>query len=150
MSFGLVGTTATTGFGTPANQDFQVIIDGTVHNASTTDSSPPTYMQWYQSEMLDEGTHTVGIRDIDGTGLDYLLITPGSNTPLSTRILMVDDAYEGVLYRGAWSTVTDHTFSATSTSKLKFWSFQKGYHQTTTVGDSLTFSYTGKFAVGAS
>lgn len=127
-----------------ASQDFQVIIDGApAYKSSTTDTKPQTYMQWYQSPLLTQGSHTVTLKEMY-SALDLILITPGPDTPLASQTLMVDDVYDGITYTGGgWKEVRDKKYAEGSAS-ITAQPFQNGTHQTSNVGDSLSFSYTGE------
>ncbi|KAJ7587359.1 hypothetical protein C8J56DRAFT_78414 [Mycena floridula] len=127
----------------PTSQDFQVSIDnGSLYNTSTTDTSPQNWMQWYQSPVLEEGIHTIAVSGLHGTAIDLLLISPGPNTSLRGKTLLVDDSYSGIVYGGSsWREIRGSKFR--EDPPLPALPVQNGTHQTSTVGNSLTFSYTG-------
>lgn len=133
-----------------AAQSFEFTMDHTIGplNASTSDTSPPTYVQWFQSPTLDAGSHLIELDSLQELTLDYMVITPGPDTPLSDKTLMIDDTYPGIEYTGSWKIVNDRMFTGPSVSPSSVlapgWPFQNGTHQTSEIGDTLQFSYTGK------
>jgi hypothetical protein len=82
-----------------------------------------------------------------GEAVDYLVITPGDDTPLNGETLLVDDTYSGIHYSGSgWSSV-DSNFSLVqrqNSPSIHAQALQNGTHQTSNIGDSFTFYYTGK------
>ncbi|KAJ7584111.1 hypothetical protein C8J56DRAFT_1095304 [Mycena floridula] len=126
------------------SQNFQVAIDkNTAYNTSTGDQNPQNWLQWYQSPVLLEGVHNITVSQMDGLAVDLLLVTPGPKTLLNGQPLLVDDAYTGIAYNGpGWKEVISQKFveSGTTTYGLPV---LNGTHQTSHVGDSLVFSYTG-------
>ena len=139
----LIGSTGPNPYNHTTSQTFQVSIDGTKpYTTSTTDSDPPHYMQWYQSPLLSAGMHTIVLSALSGLAVDYVVITPAPDTLLTGETLMVDDSYEGISYSGNWQTTSNTTFAGGTI----FYShaFQNTSHQTSTVGDSFLFSYTGQ------
>jgi hypothetical protein len=79
--------------------------------------------------------------------VDYLIITPGDDTPLNGETLIVDDTYSGIHYSGSgWkSAASDFSFLEYATpTVINAQAFRNGTHQTSNIGDSFTFSYTGK------
>lgn len=99
-----------------ASQQFQVTIDNNKpYNTSTSDTDPQHYMQWYQSPLLPSETHSISVSDMDGLALDYMVITPGPDTPLTGHTLMIDDFYQGIKYSGKWQNLTSQTFDGSST-----------------------------------
>lgn len=145
---GNVGTAVALYGNSPAkgmSQNFQVAIDGaSSYTTSTTDPNPQTWMQWYQSPEMSDGLHTITVNDMPGTGIDLILITPGPETPLDSQILMIDDTYSGITFKGdGWKEERDRRFKEGDVG-ITALAFQNGTHQTATAGDSLSFSYTGK------
>ena len=133
-------------FGPTANvgttQVFRVTIDNnTPYNTSTDDTNPEHYRQWYQSPQLSEGTHNITFDQLDGEALDYILVAPGPQTPLAGATLMIDDTYNGIKYSDGWQSVQNSTYAKSSI--IPGSNFMNTTHQTSTAGDSLTFSYTG-------
>lgn len=139
-AFALYGNTAPT----LSNQKFSVSIDGSAaYSSSSEDTSPQNWIQWYQSPALREGAHVVQITDLRGHAVDLLLVTPSPNTPLAGQTLLVDDSYVGIRYNGSgWTESVSRTYQAMST--FKAWPLHNGTHQTSSAGDSMSFSYTGR------
>jgi hypothetical protein len=84
---------------------------------------------------------------MQGEAVDYLVIMPGNDTPLDGETLIVDDTYSGIHYSGSgWRTVaSDFSFvQGESPPPINAQALQNGTHQTSNIGDSFTFSYTGK------
>jgi hypothetical protein len=133
------------------SQTVEVTIDdNTPYSSSTGDTHPQDYMQWYQSPVLPSGHHSVTISQMQGLAVDYLVITPAYDTPLNGETLIVDDTYSGIQYLGSgWSSfVSDFSFleNTVNNAAINAQGFQNGTHQTSDIGDSFTFSYTGKLA----
>lgn len=137
VSVALLGNTA------KLSQEFQVAIDSTSpYTTSTTDDHPQTWMQWYQSPVLKAGHHTLNVSSMRGTALDLILITPGPETSLDGQTLLVDDTYPGVKYIGdGWKEVADQQFNQVDNVLAR--PVQNGTHQTSHVGDSMSFSFSG-------
>ncbi|KAJ7587012.1 hypothetical protein C8J56DRAFT_943392 [Mycena floridula] len=125
------------------SQNFQVAIDKNLaYTTSTGDKDPQTWLQWYQSPLLLEGVHTITVSQMRGLAIDLLLVTPGPETLLNGQPLLVDDAYAGITYNGpGWKEVTSQKFVESGT--VHGLPILNGTHQTSHVGDSLVFSYTG-------
>ena len=73
-----------------------------------------------------------------------MVVAPGPQTSLSGTTLMVDDTYNGIEYSNGWQTNQNSTYAQSS-----IWggsSFMNTSHETNTVGESLTFSYTGMWS----
>jgi hypothetical protein len=93
---------------------------------------------------MSSGHHSVTITQMQGESVDYLIITPGNDTPLDGETLVVDDTYSGIHYSGSgWISVTSD-FGFLQYTTVHAQAFQNGTHQTSSVGDSFTFSYTGQ------
>lgn len=137
IAFAMYGNTA------GISQDFQVEIDGNPpYTSSTTDSSPQNWMQWYQSPQLSEGTHSVNISGNRAIAFDVMIITPGPKTSLTGQTLLVDDSYEHISYEGAgWKQFSGTKYMSTTT--VKALPIGNGTHQTSNIGDSLQFTYSG-------
>jgi hypothetical protein len=87
----------------------------------------------------------VTISQMRGEAVDYLVITPGDGTPLDGETLIVDDMYNGIHYSGSgWISVASDFSFLEYTIPVYAQAFQNGTHQTSSIGDSFTFSYTGK------
>lgn len=91
---------------------------------------------------MDDGHHTVNISVlVNYVSLDYIFITPSPATSLSNEILMVDDSYPTVLYKGAdWKELAALPEPEQATP---FELFQNSAHSTSTKGDSFQFSFAG-------
>lgn len=137
VAFTLWGTTAA------APQDFLVSIDTSEqYNTSTGDTKPQNYLQWYESPQLSAGTHAVNISNIRATSFDLVLITPGLDTPVSAKTLLVDDTYFGIKYFGSgWRTNSTQRFARSA--RVPAQPLLNGTHQTSNVGDFLSFAFTG-------
>ena len=121
---------------------FQVTIDNnSPYNTSTDDDSPEHYRQWYQSPPLTDGPHNISFDLLDGQGIDYILVAPGPQSSLTGATLMIDDTYNGIKYSSGWQTVQNSTY--VKSSIIPGNSFMNTTHQTSTIGDSFAFSYTG-------
>jgi hypothetical protein len=131
------GTTA------KAPQEFSVSIDGNPsYETSTSDKDPQSYLQWYQSPQLPPGQHSINVTNILATGIDYFVVTPGPDTSLEGKSLLVDDMYPGIKYNGAgWKARRGQRFRRRE--KILAQPFQNGTHQTTNIGDSLFFAFQG-------
>lgn len=141
-SINLRGTTS------EAPQDFLVSIDGaTPYNTSTGDRTPQTYLEWFQSPMHPQGNHKMNISNIRGTAIDVLLITPGPDTALLGKTLLVDDISPDIKFLGrGWKTSARPFKRRTNTSKkVTQPAIQNGTHETSTIGDGLFFAFTGAF-----
>lgn len=134
-------------YGNDFNDNFRVSIDNGASFAASTERSfdKQTHQRWYQSPNLAQGSHSVTISGIHGIAFDYLLITPGSNTPLRNKKLMIDDAYSAIQYSGSGWKVSGDLFA--EDDKVQMVPFQNAVHRTSNVGDSLTFTYTGALKI---
>ncbi|KAJ7571942.1 hypothetical protein C8J56DRAFT_1083855, partial [Mycena floridula] len=120
---------------------------------TTVDHNPPSslslhpflYGQFYQSPMLDDTAkiHTINATSVHLVGsieLDYIAVSPGKETPLLGRTLMVDDMYSGLSFGSGW--VTTETVFNLDSNFLAF-PFQNTTHTALTPGSMFSFSYTG-------
>jgi hypothetical protein len=104
--------------------------------------------QWYQSPELEEGHHSVTINQMRGAAVDYVVVTPGLNTLLVGQTLMVDNTYSGIEYSGpGWTDMQAFSFNGGNNGALRAHAFQNTTQETSTAGDSFTFSYTGESTV---
>ncbi|KAJ7598057.1 hypothetical protein C8J56DRAFT_818623 [Mycena floridula] len=139
------GITTIQASGKANSPNFTVSIDGSAATkASTGDVHPPHYVQWYNSNatVLQEGQHVLKLENINGTGVDYVLVNPGQNTLLTGQRLMVDDTYAGINYTGGWQVDKD-TLVTGNGSLYSGTSFKSTSHQSSAVGSSFTFSFSG-------
>ncbi|KAJ7584085.1 hypothetical protein C8J56DRAFT_1028083 [Mycena floridula] len=128
---------------TPNTPEFTVSIDGaTPYTTSTDDLKPPHYLQWYQSPLLDQGDHIIKLDGLNGTGVDYIVISPGNDTSLTDKLLMVDDSYSLINYANHWEVAPAMGLSGNG-SDYAGNVFQNTTHTTAIVGAYLNFSYTG-------
>jgi hypothetical protein len=144
---GCSGTSVAFFGNTPPARDSQwslySIDGGPAHNSSFMDPSPSSSRQWYQSPVLPDGQHNITITHIASTSVDYAVITAGENTPLLRQVLIVDDADPSVSYGGSWTQNTG--MFTTSYDPFIGLPYGNSTHQTTSVGASATFSFTGMF-----
>ncbi|KAG6810395.1 hypothetical protein H0H92_012057 [Tricholoma furcatifolium] len=130
---------------TPASectQWMEVSIDGGATNqVSYGDPDPQNTMQWYKSPTLSDGSHTISFSRIAGTALDFMVVSAGLTTPLSGLTLIVDDGDSGVDYSGTWSNPSERYVE--STSSVEFYPYGNAVHQTSTVGSSMSFQFSG-------
>lgn len=129
--------------GSADSQEFQVSIDDSgPYTSSTSDPTPQTWMQWYQSPTLNSGRHGVNISSLYGEAVDLIAITPGPDTPLSGRTLIVDDGHPSIKYEGkGWKEEGGRYRQG---GGVGFVPFQNSTHNTETVGDSFTFTFSGE------
>ncbi|KAJ7574236.1 hypothetical protein C8J56DRAFT_872510 [Mycena floridula] len=120
---------------------FTASIDNSAPANTTWDNV--AYFPWYKSSGFNPaGTHILTLGDINAISLDYVLVEPGLNTPLAGRNVMVDDNYMGIQYTGNWNEVNGQHFSIQDTY-VPGWALGNTTHQTSRIGDSFKFSYTG-------
>ncbi|KDR80180.1 hypothetical protein GALMADRAFT_136709 [Galerina marginata CBS 339.88] len=125
----------------PASQEISVSIDGGASfTTSYGDLTPPSYRQWYQSPDLAEGKHNITLGQIDGTSLDFAVITPYPDTPINDHRVVADDDNFTIRYSGAWRRNLNEFDAGTLPDGSPF---HNGTHQTWNAGDSLSFSFTG-------
>ncbi|KAJ7599821.1 hypothetical protein C8J56DRAFT_1072456 [Mycena floridula] len=101
--------------------------------------------QLYQSSTLDDTAkiHTVNATFVSLTSSiehDYIAVSPGNETPLLGRTLMVDDTYSGLSFGSGWIT-TGTVFHIVS--DFVAFPFQNTTHRASTPGSMFSFSYTG-------
>ncbi|KAF9481617.1 hypothetical protein BDN70DRAFT_803024 [Pholiota conissans] len=130
--------------GTGASQTFSVSIDGSApYNTTYGDPNPPTYRQWYQSPILEEGTHNIAISNIAGASVDYAVITPGVDTPLARTLIIADNDDPGFNYTGRWRRSQEPFNSGPQPDGNPY---HNTTHQTTYVGDFFTYRFSGSSA----
>ena len=118
-----------------------VSIDGNhPTNTSYNDPNPPSYRQWYQSPTLTEGSHNISLNNLAGTSLDFAVVTVGNDTPLAGQIAIVDNEDPAITFKGNWHLSKESSASGQFPDGLPF---HNSTHQSTTIGDSLTFQFTG-------
>ncbi|KAJ7586485.1 hypothetical protein C8J56DRAFT_1084909 [Mycena floridula] len=91
-----------------------------------------------------QGTHTIDITQLPYIGLDFILVTPGTTTPLSGKTVIVDDDYANIQYVGHWQTSKGQQLQGPwgDDDREPVWAFQNATHETTTPGDYFQFGYT--------
>ena len=141
----LVSGTSVAFFGiTPSassSQTLTISIDGgNPTNTTYNDPNPPSYRQWYQSPTLAEGSHNISISHLAGTSLDFAIVTVGQDTPLAKQVAIVDNENPAITFQGNW---TQNNASFYSSQILFGLPFQNTTQDSTTIGDSLTFLFTG-------
>ena len=119
-----------------------VSIDGgTAYNTTYGTTPPPAYGQWYQSPTLPNGNHTITVSHLALTSVDMALITVDPNTSLQGKTLIVDDDNSAIEYSGTWTRSTSPFNEGTLPDGLPV---GNSTHRSTTVGDTITFRFTGK------
>ncbi|KAG6918311.1 hypothetical protein DXG01_015403 [Tephrocybe rancida] len=125
-----------------ASQNIFVSIDGSKpYETFYNDPSPPTALQWYQSPVLSEGTHTINVSHIAGTSIDYAVVTAGRDTPLTGQTLIVDDGDPSIVYEGSWTRNTGRYTS--SDNPHSGFPYGNATSQSNTVGSKATFLFSG-------
>ncbi|KAJ7580121.1 hypothetical protein C8J56DRAFT_275794 [Mycena floridula] len=125
--------------GVAVGRNLSVTIDDVGPAPATTIQSSLEMSAWYQSPLLDEGSHTMNIttNNLTVTSIDYLVVLPGKTTSLVGKTLAVDDAYPAIQYGSNWETTpvtSNEEFEETFLSTL---------HHTSTPGSKFTFTYSG-------
>ena len=98
-------------------------------------------MQWYQSPLLIEGTHTIVVDQIAGTSVDYAIVTAGLNTPLTGMMAIVDNDDANVQFTGDWMRNTDQFDSGSVPDGLPY---RNSTHRSSTPGDTAHFRFQGE------
>ncbi|KJA17884.1 hypothetical protein HYPSUDRAFT_70381 [Hypholoma sublateritium FD-334 SS-4] len=129
--------------GTGAPRTFAVSIDGTTpYYVAYTDPSPPTYMQWYQSPLLEEGDHNISLSNIaGGASVDFAVVSVGEDTPLSDTLIITDNDDLAFNYTGQWLR-SQHAFIS-GLQKPNGNPYYNSTHQTSDVGSFFTYQFTG-------
>ncbi|KAJ7573418.1 hypothetical protein C8J56DRAFT_1130237, partial [Mycena floridula] len=122
---------------------------------TTIDDNPPSslllrssiYGQFYQSPILEDTAeiHTINatvVGPVDAIALDYIAVSPGNETPLLGRTLMVDDMYGGFSFGSGWVT-EEPVLNLFTNSEFLAFPFQNTTHRASTPGSMFSFSYTG-------
>lgn len=120
----------------------QVALGGSPPQNTSTGNKALTYQQLYQSAILPADHHSIQLSGLtDDTWFDFLVTTPGPNSPLAGQTLMIDDSYTGIQYIGDWQTSTDEIFSLHDAFGAL--ALMNTTHHTSTIGAGLNISYTG-------
>ena len=125
------------------SQILTVSIDGgTPYNATYNDPNPQSYRQWYQSPALPDGQHNISLTHLEGTELDFAVVTVpvGKVASLVDQQVIVDDTDGAFTYKGAWNKNTTQFAAGTVPGGLPY---GNSTHRTTTVGDTFTFQFSG-------
>lgn len=123
-------------------QSAVVSIDGgRPYNITYGTTPAPAFVQWYQSPTLPSGNHTINISQLDGTAVDYAVVTVGQDTPLTGKRVIVDDDSPAIVYNGAWRRDMDPFNAGTLPDGYPY---RNSTHQSTTVGDSAVLRFSGK------
>ncbi len=126
----------------PSLQSVLITIDGNPqYQSSYGDLTPPSYMQWYQSPLLVEGTHTIVVDQIAGTSVDYAIVTAGLNTPLTGMMAIVDNDDASVQFTGDWMRNTDQFDSGSVPDGFPY---RNSTHRSSTPGDTAHFHFQGE------
>lgn len=118
------------------------IDDGTPYNTTYADPNPQSYRQWYQSPILTDGQHNISLTHVEGTELDFAVVTVpvGRVASLVNQQVIVDDADGAIAYKGAWTRNTTQFAAGTVPGGLPY---GNSTHRTTTIGDTFTFQFSG-------
>ncbi|KJA14836.1 hypothetical protein HYPSUDRAFT_59168 [Hypholoma sublateritium FD-334 SS-4] len=123
------------------SQSFSVSIDGgAALTSSYASSTPPAYIQWYQTPVLSDGTHTVQMSHLDGTAVDMVIVTVGPNTPLAGKNIFVDNNDPSIQYSGSWVENGSGFEAGSLPSGLPVGNTTQ---QSTKIGDTMTFRFSG-------
>ena len=126
-----------------SSQILTVSIDGSKPtNTSYNDPNPPSYRQWYQSPTLTEGSHNISL-SLAETSLDFAIVTAGNDTPLAGQIAIADNDNPAITFQGNWKRSRASFNSSQIPDGLPF---QNTTQDSTTIGDNLTFLFTGTFS----
>ena len=132
----------------PGSQWALFYVDGApAVNLSFMDPSPPTVdWQWYQSPILPDGKHNITITHMPGVAVDYVVVTAGQNTQIFGQSIIVDDGDPSITYGGAWAR--NNNSYTDNFGPYRGVPYGNGVHQTTSVGATAMFSFTGTFIYG--
>lgn len=97
-------------------------------------------MQWYQSPLLAEGTHTIVVNQMAGTSVDYAIVTVGLNTPLTGMTAIVDNDDPSIQFTGGWMRNTNQFDSGSVPDGFPY---RNSTHRSSTPGDTALFRFQG-------
>ena len=120
---------------------------------SYSDPAPPSYRQWYQSPVLEQGTHNVTLANVLGASIDFAVITADISLDTiaeSKQTVVVDDSDPAIAYGGVGWAVTNATFPSNLAAAVSITPYGNSTHVTSTVGDSFEFNFTGNGALSFS
>jgi hypothetical protein len=127
------------------SQEATVQIDnGTFFAINYDDPTPPTYKQWFTTPTLPDGNHTITIRNLYGTSIDYAVVKVGNDTSLTGQTVIVDDDSPLIQYSGQWSRNTDEFVAGSPTGSLTGCPYGNVTHHSSNAGDNFTFRFSGK------
>ena len=142
MNRGLALTGRPTGVGVtvsaPSSSDspeHSATIDGAAAQASLTDAG-------FEFKDLDDGEHTLVFSSSATSvhpALDYIAVLAGQSTTLEGRSIVTDDADEALSYTGEWSTEPPFNLVLGRSTRP----YAGTTHWSNSVGDALSFSFTG-------
>ncbi|KAG6841554.1 hypothetical protein C0991_009589 [Blastosporella zonata] len=110
-------------------------------NTSFPTGTAGSYCQWWQSPVLEDGTHSIRLDGLTQTSLDFMAVTVSNSSLAAGAQIIVDDADPELIYTGDWNLITrvfpvpGENFNAAP--------FHNTTHQSNTVGDSAAFHFTG-------
>ncbi|KAF9051813.1 hypothetical protein BJ165DRAFT_1524717 [Panaeolus papilionaceus] len=122
------------------SQNVLISIDGNPPYETTIGDGSVHYGQWYQSPLLQEGRHSITIDRIAGASLDYAVVSAGSQTPSSGKMVVVDDRSPLISYAGSWRQ-TDQILQSSITPDGR--PLGNSTHQSWAPGDKITFTFSG-------
>lgn len=144
-SIAIFGTTATPQ--TTLSEEFTVVIDdGDPYTTSSSDPSPPSYRQWYQSPQLEDGTHNITLSNVFGASIDYAVITADISTNVAAeadQIIIVDNNDPSINYAGRGWTETTDTFTSSYENAVTVVPYGNSTHKTSSFGSSFSLDFTG-------
>ena len=111
------------------------------YNTTYGTTPPPAYVQWYQSPTLSDGKHNITVSRLASIAVDMALITVGPNTSLQGKTLIVDDDNSAIEYSGTWNSNATPFNAGTLPDGFPV---GNSTHRSTTVGDMVTFRFTGE------
>ncbi|KAG6888264.1 hypothetical protein C0992_009120 [Termitomyces sp. T32_za158] len=108
---------------------------------------------WFSTKTLPDGQHNITFEALpDGFVIDYMAITPGNDTILIGKQLIVDDTDPSLTYTGQWVRNTTAAIPVRSDwgdllgpglSKYNATSFGGGFHETEDPQASVNFTFIG-------
>ena len=103
--------------------------------------------QWYQSPLLSEGLHNITLSNVDGAILDFAVISTTLSTDTiaeAAGTLVFDDVNPSIEYTGSgWTESNETHLLFSSHPESTFVPYGNSTHQTSTVGDGFTYTFTG-------
>ncbi|KAG6911317.1 hypothetical protein DXG01_002156 [Tephrocybe rancida] len=125
------------------SQDMAVTIDKSdTWRTSFPANQAGSYSQWWQSPLLDDGTHTIQLDGLTQMSLDFMAVTVSSTSLKAGQQIIVDDADPALQYAGNWN-ISTVPFINPGQDKTTTAPFHNTTHQSNTTGDSVEFHFTG-------